>query len=169
MQTLPDGRTLRNVTETVLPAVRGVSNPFGKPGSIDTLGFMLPVDDTHFRIFTVLRGQTDEFFQRIRQMRGNVASKIAADPDHFQRFPGDWEAQGSQGPITLHSEEHLATSDRGVVMLRRQLKQQLEAIAAGGDPINVAFEPGAEGVALEAGQFISGEIAAAAAPAAATV
>ena len=70
MQTLPDGRTLRNVTETVLPVVRGVSNPFGKPGPIDTLGFMLPGDDTHFRIFTVLRGATDEFFQRIGQLRG---------------------------------------------------------------------------------------------------
>ena len=169
VQTLPDGRTLRNITETVLPAVRGVSNPFGKPGPIDTLGFMLPVDDTHFRIFTVLRGQNDEFFQRIGQMRGNAASKLAADPAHFRRFPGDWEAQGSQGPITLHSEEHLATSDKGIVMLRRQLKQQLDALALGQDPINLAFEPGQEAVDLEAGQFISGVIASASDPVAAAV
>jgi len=32
-----------------------------------------------------------------------------------------------QGPITLHSEEHLAASDRGVVMFRRLLRQQIEA------------------------------------------
>lgn len=157
-QTLPDGRVLHAVVETVLPGVRGVPNPFGDDGAIDTLGFMLPVDDTGFRIFTVMRGKTDEFFQRISAIRGNVERKIAADPHYFQRFPGDWEAQGSQGPITLHSEEHLATSDRGIVMLRRQLRQQLEAIQAGKDPLNIAFEPGSEMVELEAGQFLSGEL-----------
>jgi phenylpropionate dioxygenase-like ring-hydroxylating dioxygenase large terminal subunit len=155
VQTLPDGRRLRTAVETVLPAIRGVPNPFGSPGEIDTLGFMLPVDDTHFRVFTVLRGKSDEFFQRIAQMRGNHERKLAVDPDHFQRFPGDWEAQGSQGPITLHSEEHLATSDRGVVTLRRLLRQQLDALKAGKDPLNVAFDAGTELVELEAGQFLS--------------
>jgi nitrite reductase/ring-hydroxylating ferredoxin subunit len=156
-QTLPDGRALQTGVEVVLPAIRGVPNPFGVSGAIDTLGFMLPVDDTSFRIWTVLRAKDDSFFRRISQMRGDVARKLAADPHHYQRYPGDWEAQGSQGPITLHSEEHLATSDRGVVMLRRLLKQQLDALKAGKDPLNVAFEPGHDVVDLEAGQFLSGE------------
>jgi nitrite reductase/ring-hydroxylating ferredoxin subunit len=161
VQTLPDGRTLRTLVETVLPGVRGVPNPFGKPGAIDTLGFILPVDDTNFRIFTVLRGENDEFFQRIANMRGEHERKLADDPHHYQRFPGDWEAQGSQGPITLHSEEHLATSDRGIMMLRRLLKQQIEALKAGKDPLNVAFDGGTELVELEAGQFLSGDATAA--------
>jgi phenylpropionate dioxygenase-like ring-hydroxylating dioxygenase large terminal subunit len=156
-QTLPDGRTLRTVVETVLPGVRGVPNPFGNPGAIDTLGFMLPVDDTHFRVFTVLRGKDDEFFRRISHMRGDAERKLAEDPNHYQRFPGDWEAQGSQGPITLHSEEHLASSDRGVVMLRRLLQLQIDGLKAGKDPLNIAFEAGREVVDLEAGQFLSGE------------
>ena len=156
IQTLPDGRVLHTAVETVLPGVRGVPNPFGKPGAIDTLGFILPVDDTGFRIFTVLRGTDDTFFQRISHMRSSADSKVAADPTYFQRFPGDWEAQGSQGPITLHSEEHLGTSDRGIVMLRRLLKQQVDGLKTGKDPINVAFEAGSELVELEAGQFLSG-------------
>lgn len=147
---IPDGRTLRTVTETVLPAVRGVSNPFGGEGRGDSLGFILPVDDTSFRIFTVLRGKDRGFFDQIAKMR---PSKPPTDPDHFQRFPGDWEAQGSQGPITLHSEEHLATSDRGVRLLRRLLTQQIEVVAAGGDPLNTAFQPGRELVNLECGQY----------------
>jgi Rieske [2Fe-2S] domain len=155
VQTLPDGRVLRTVVETVLPGVRGVPNPFGKPGALDTLGFILPVDNTSFKVFTVLRGENDEFFQRISHMRGHHEEKLAADPHHYQRFPGDWEAQGSQGPITLHSEEHLATSDRGIVTLRRLLKQQVDAVKDGKDPINVAFEPGTELVEFEAGQFLS--------------
>jgi hypothetical protein len=43
-------------------------------------------------------------------------------PEEHQKFPGDYEAQVSQGRTTFHSDEHLATSDRGVVMLRRFLK-----------------------------------------------
>ena len=158
VQALPDGRVLRSVVETVLPAVRGVPNPFGKPGPIDSLGFILPVDDTHFRIFTVMRATDDSFFRIFDKRKAEFAAKLAADPTHFQRFPGDWEAQGSQGPITLHSEEHLATSDCGVMMLRRQLQQQVDIAAAGGDPIGTAFAPGDELVALEAGQFLSGEL-----------
>jgi hypothetical protein len=150
--TIPDGRTLHTVTETVLSGVRGVPNPFGGAGRGDALGFILPVDDTSFRIFTVLRGKDRSFFERVGAMRTPDA---AADPTHYQRYPGDWEAQGSQGPITLHSEEHLSTTDRGVRMLRRLLQQQIEIVAAGGDPLNVAFEPGRELVELECGQFFS--------------
>jgi nitrite reductase/ring-hydroxylating ferredoxin subunit len=155
VQLIPDGRTLRTLVETVLPGVRGVSNPFGVPGAIDNLGFVLPVDDTNLRIFNVLRGRNDEFFQRLSRSRHERAERMAADPLFPQKFPGDWEAQGSQGPITLHSEEHLRTSDRGVVMLRRLLKQQVDRVAAGQDPICTAFAPGQDLIELEAGQFLS--------------
>ena len=57
-----------------------------------------------------------------------------------QRYPGDYEAQKSQGDITEHSVEHLATSDRGVVMLRRLYKEQAEIVARGGNPRGVAFD-----------------------------
>jgi hypothetical protein len=86
-------------------------------------------------------------------MRAPRDAMSQTDPNFHQKFPGDWEAQVSQGPITLHSEEHLATSDRGVMMLRRLLKQQIDTVAAGGDPIGVAFEDGKQLVALEAGHF----------------
>jgi hypothetical protein len=58
-----------------------------------------------------------------------------------QALPGDWEAQMSQGPISLHSEEHLATSDTGVAMVRRLLKKQIRVVQEGGDPIGVTFDP----------------------------
>ena len=148
--TLPDGRDLHTVTETILPGVRGVSNPFGAPGPTDSLGFVVPVDDTHFKIFTVLRGVDRQFFDRVASIR-----KGELTPEHFQRHPGDWEAQGSQGVITLHSEEHLASSDRGVRMLRRVFRQQMAVVADGGDPINVAFSEGTQTVQTECGQYVS--------------
>ena len=88
--------------------------------------------------------------------RSRMNGKLWADltPEEHQRFPGDWEAQVGQGPITLHSDEHLATSDQGVVMLRRLLQRQLEAVAAGRDPAGVSFDPAAPAVMFDAGNYI---------------
>jgi len=59
-------------------------------------------------------------------------------------FPGDYEAQVGQGRIAAHSAEHLRTSDRGVALLRRFLREQLKAVARGDDPSGVARGPDAE-------------------------
>ncbi|MEH2527397.1 hypothetical protein V1288_005306 [Bradyrhizobium sp. AZCC 2176] len=61
---------------------------------------------------------------------------------------------GRPGPVTLHSEEHFGQSDRGILMIRRMLSDQLEAIAAGRDPIGVSFDSNAAPVEFEAGNFI---------------
>jgi hypothetical protein len=74
--------------------------------------------------------------------------------EEHQRFPGDWEAQTGQGPVSFHSEEHLRTSDRGIVLLRRLLEKQLDAVARGEDPIGVHFDPASAYVRLEAGQHL---------------
>ncbi len=57
-----------------------------------------------------------------------------------QRFPGISEAQSGQGPISLHSEEHLVTGERGIMMQRKILEKQIEVVAAGGDPLGVIHE-----------------------------
>jgi hypothetical protein len=72
--------------------------------------------------------------------------------DERQRYPGDLEAQVSQGPITQHSEETLATSDKGVVMLRRQLAQMTDDVGAVRDAQNTG--PSAQAVrGTRAGHF----------------
>ena len=40
-----------------------------------------------------------------------------------QREPGDWIAQVSQRPIAIHALEHMGTTDAGVAMWRRLLRQ----------------------------------------------
>jgi len=74
--------------------------------------------------------------------------------DEHQQYPGDYEAQVGQGPITVHSEEHFGQSDRGILMIRRMLGDQLEAIAAGRDPVGLSFDPDALPVVFEAGNYI---------------
>ncbi|MFN0073876.1 MAG: Rieske 2Fe-2S domain-containing protein [Chloroflexota bacterium] len=46
-----------------------------------------------------------------------------------------------QGPIMDRSQEWLGESDRGLVMLRRMCQEQIEAVQAGGDPINTFRDP----------------------------
>lgn len=151
---LPDGRRLEMIVETVLPTLRVVPNPFGTEGRVDHIGFVLPVDDTHFRIFTVLRGVDRKFFEIFEDPLYARAPHLM---EQWQRFPGDYEAQGSQGAVTLHSEEHLVRSDRPIIMLRRLFEAQSKVVAEGRDPIGVHFEPGTEYVRLEAGAFIRDE------------
>jgi hypothetical protein len=73
--------------------------------------------------------------------------------EEHQRVPGDYEAQAGQGPISLHSEEHLATSDRGIIMQRKLLMQHMDIVAQGGDPMGVIFDETNATVHVRSGNF----------------
>jgi len=70
-----------------------------------------------------------------------------------QDAPGDFKAQAGQGPVSLHSEEHLVSSDRGIIMQRRMLKAQIKVVAQGGDPVGVKFDPDEALVTVSSGNF----------------
>ena len=57
--------------------------------------------------------------------------------------PNDLEAQEGQRPIAIHALENLAHSDTGIVMLRRLLREQLQRVEQGLDPINTIRDPSA--------------------------
>jgi hypothetical protein len=63
------------------------------------------------------------------RMNGKLWEEMSEE--EHQRHPNDVEAMVGQGVIARHSEEHLATSDRGIVMLRRLLLKQVEAVREG--------------------------------------
>jgi len=50
-----------------------------------------------------------------------------------QKMPGDYEAQVSQGKITIHADEHLAHTDYGVSRYRQMLRKAVRAVSNGGD------------------------------------
>ena len=58
-------------------------------------------------------------------------------------FNQDYATWISQGPIASRDREKLGESDRGVILLRRQLKEQMDIVADGGDPMNVFRDPAA--------------------------
>ena len=48
-----------------------------------------------------------------------------------------------QGPVMDRSREMLASSDRGLIMYRRMLEEQLRIVEDGGDPLNTFRDPAA--------------------------
>ncbi|MGH7934856.1 MAG: Rieske 2Fe-2S domain-containing protein [Candidatus Binataceae bacterium] len=153
---LEGAQRLRRVTEVILPALRVVPSPrLSNYGPTRSIGWTLPIDDATYRIYVV--GKVREHGETGRQ-RSKFGGKTWFDlsAEEHRRMPGDYEAQVGQGAITFHSEEHLVSSDRGVSMLRRQLKRQIDQVAKGGVPAGVIFDHGSELVHIEAGNYLEG-------------
>jgi len=155
LRTLPDGRAFRRITEAVMPTLRVVPNPrVGSYGKVESIGWVLPIDDTHYRIYVAGRVTEPGQLGKMRSKMNGKFWRELTDEEH-QRFPGDYEAQTGQGPITLHSEEHFAASDKGVALLRRFLEQQLKRVADGGDPAGVTLDERRAYVQFEAGNYLA--------------
>jgi phenylpropionate dioxygenase-like ring-hydroxylating dioxygenase large terminal subunit len=149
-----DNKTFYRVTEAAIPTLRVVPNPrVAQFARVESIGWVLPIDDTSFRIYVAGRVKQKGDLGRMRSTFNGKYWWDMTEEEH-QRHPGDYEAQVGQGEITLHSEEHFAQSDRGIVMIRRMLQDQLDAMKAGRDPIGVSFDPNAGPVVFEAGNYI---------------
>lgn len=156
LRELSDGRSLRRVTEVMFPNVRVVASPKLASGQTNILGWVVPIDDTSFKIMTVARDEDPDFLTKLRSTHDGKPWKDLNAEEH-QRMPGDYESQKSQGAISLHSEDHLTTTDQGVAMLRRMMAKQIRAVAGGADPVGVAFTEDRAVVPIEGGNYFEGE------------
>lgn len=151
---LPDGKTLMRISEAGLPTLRVIPSPkLGRFGRVESLGWVLPMDDHSFRIYVVGRVREKGELSRMRtRMNGKLWEEMS-EAEH-QQYPNDVEAMVSQGVIAKHSEERLVSSDRGIAMLRRLLREQLQALEEGRDPAGVSFDHNAAPVQFTAGNFL---------------
>ena len=143
IRSFPDGEVMDRVTEAILPTLRIVADPtLERKGAGDNISWTLPIDATNTRIFTAMKWPQGEPFllSSPRPMYGGK-TWFELDDEGHQRFPGDYEAQVSQGKITLHSEEHLASSDKGVALFRRKFREAIAAVAADQDPPGIVRDP----------------------------
>ena len=150
----PDGRRVERVFQCRFPGEKRAADPYFRPGRFHVIGFTVPVDDEHIIVITLSRFKKN---QPQRHVQLNFGGKTWLDMTDEERreTPGDFEAQTGQGAITLHSEERLATSDRGIVMLRRALRKQIEIVEKGGDPAGIVFDPAHQIVKVEGGNIFS--------------
>jgi phenylpropionate dioxygenase-like ring-hydroxylating dioxygenase large terminal subunit len=136
--------------ENVLPNLQQVA-PVWETGRHE-IGFsgpmmsrwVVPIDDTsamyiELRHISETEGiETPDWWVDRGQM---LAGQMPPDTyEEAQRRPQDFEAQVSQRPIAVHGMEHLGTTDRGISMLRRQIRDGIKAVKDGKDPVGLFRE-----------------------------
>lgn len=112
----------------------------------------VPMDDTHTKIFIVRFYPTEDggIVEEEGDPQVEYVKPYKEPPDAihpFTRFRTDevqaqdhmaWE---TQGPLADRAHERLATSDRGVVMLREMMKREIAKVGQGLDPLGIIREP----------------------------
>jgi phenylpropionate dioxygenase-like ring-hydroxylating dioxygenase large terminal subunit len=105
-----------------------------------TTWWNVPVDDTNTMHISFWYAHSHED----RSLdRGPAPNELQRSYEQRQRVPSDHDSQVSQRPIAVHALEHLAETDRGVIMLRRMVLQGIRAAGRGEDPLGVTREEGA--------------------------
>ena len=109
---------------------RPVSRPYMTQWSV-------PVDDTHTMNFRVRHVKDDYPIEVDAEQVMEFGQDDARPYEERQRVPGDFDAQVGQRSIAIHALEHLATTDRGVIMARRMVREGIEDVLQGRDPKGV--------------------------------
>jgi phenylpropionate dioxygenase-like ring-hydroxylating dioxygenase large terminal subunit len=146
------GQAWMRIEQGIIPNMLALP-PFFGDGACPTVTAFIPWDDTHFAVMDINRVRRHvEIYPHSEGHGFGPEKKLWREMDHeyHQRNPLDYEAQNSQGKITLHSEEHMVHSDTGVGMHRRLFREQCEIVAKGGDPVGVAFKEADRRVNIEA-------------------
>jgi 5,5'-dehydrodivanillate O-demethylase len=112
--------------------------------------FRTPIDDTQTQIFHLRFRPTKDGsipdqpedppaeFVGTRNQAGEFHLEDFASQDHMA-----WE---TQGPIADRAKEHLGETDRGVILFRKLLRDQIRAVENGGDPVGINRDPGKDEV-----------------------
>jgi 5,5'-dehydrodivanillate O-demethylase len=157
------GKRYAHINFFVLPTMNKTGNvEEGHPtehqasSSGEVMRWRVPIDDSHTMHFTVefgaiVNGQQVANIMKDDSEAGLIESQYGVYRwddaiGWFARGDQDRVAQESQGPIYDRSGEHLAYSDRGVILLRRLYKESIEAVQKGLDPIGVIRDPAKNGM-----------------------
>ena len=102
----------------------------------------VPNDDTHTTNFEL--AQVDPAWGLTAEQVAQPGFGQSNDRSYAerQRFPADFDAQSSQRTIAVHALEHLASTDRGVIMLRKIVRDGIRAVASGQDPFGTQWPAG---------------------------
>jgi 5,5'-dehydrodivanillate O-demethylase oxygenase subunit len=108
------------------------------------LQIRVPVDDTHTQVYRVNFVRTDtehsiadadaafQYSQLKTGTRQYDMKKVSAQDSMA------WETQGA---VTDRGQEHLGVADEGIILLRKLLKEQIERVQDGQDPIGIIRDP----------------------------
>ncbi len=131
-------------TETILPNYNQAGAFWEQPNDekafqrVATTRFFRPIDDTHtcvmgWRYFNDVvdpdgKGDASAVGKDKMDAIGQIEDR---DRESQQREPGDFEAIVSQGPVAIHERETWVETDRGVGMMRKLVKEGVQAVRDG--------------------------------------
>jgi phenylpropionate dioxygenase-like ring-hydroxylating dioxygenase large terminal subunit len=155
---LPTGKWWDVIWEMVMPLnAHLVYTEEPQTEKVRAVSFCVPVDDTHQLGASIRWVSADEAEELTGREKLAPGSRRDVNYEYSQRHPDDKEAVEGQGPIAIHGVEHLVTSDKGVVMFRRILREAIHAVKEGRDPKGVIRDPEkANCIATTAGSYIRG-------------
>ena len=112
-------------------------------GYVHNMHFRTPVDDEHTMHYNM------SFV--VSKNRMPVDAEPPFETIHFKDDQGNYRLQHvtaqdvlaweSQGPVMDRTREHIGADDRGVILLRKVLRDQIDVVAAGGDPLGTIRDP----------------------------
>jgi phenylpropionate dioxygenase-like ring-hydroxylating dioxygenase large terminal subunit len=146
---LPNGNRMVRHAECVvpnmfmIPDIRESGAEPKRKSRATELSWAVPVDNEHVTGISIVawpleNGEPKKGWKPGTDTIDDIrpGSVLARTYEERQRKPDDLEAQEGQRAIAVHALENLGTSDTGIVMLRRLLREQLKRVEDGLDPIN---------------------------------
>jgi len=135
---LPSGKWWELVWEMLMPLnVHLVYTDEPKTERVHAVTYCVPIDDTH-QLGASIRWIPEDGRDQVRGREQLApAGRKDVSYEYTQRHPDDKEAVEGQGPIAIHGLEHLVTSDQGVRMFRRILREAIQTMRADSDPKGV--------------------------------
>jgi 5,5'-dehydrodivanillate O-demethylase len=112
--------------------------------------FRTPIDDFNTQVFQFRFSPTAD--GSLAQQSEDppveyVGTKNANGEFHLDSFASqDHMAWETQGPLADRAKEHLGEADRGIIMFRKLLRDQIEAVKNGDDPIGTNRDPAKDAV-----------------------
>ena len=108
------------------------------------LQIRVPVDDTHTQVFRVNFVPSENEKSPADQDPPFEYSILKTGPRQYNMdmvSAQDSMAWETQGAVTDRTQEHLGTGDEGVIMLRKLLKEQIELVRRGAEPMGLVRDP----------------------------
>jgi len=113
-------------------------------GHRHNLQIRVPVDDTHTQVFRANFVPSDiekSPADAPVPFRYSQLKKGSRDYDLSMVSAQDSMAWETQGPVTDRTQERLGVEDEGIIILRKLLKEQIENVQNGRDPIGMIRDP----------------------------
>ena len=106
----------------------GTDERYGPP---EITRWAVPVDDENTLVFSFKHVAPGDEDNPVKLGFGQTNERPY---EERQRVPGDYDALASQRTIARHGLEHLAGTDRGIIILRNIARRGIELVRRGEDP-----------------------------------